>query len=400
MPCGDLRVLFRAPAGSRRGFGHLVRCRTLARALGVRPLVALRGSARAVDAALALGCDVLAHPTPRLLRALRPDLVVVDDPVARDAQRWIAASRRAGARVASVHDLGMGCLDADLVIDGSIAPGARARRRHAALVGPRYAMTPAAPGVPRRRPRRASACASRVLIALGGGPHAGVADQIARALVSAHRSVQVRIAAGFVARSRIDTPRVAWARPLDGLGRDLAWADVAITGGGVSLYEACAAAVPIVAIPVVRAQVPTVTAFARARAVRSVRYGSAPERVARQALELLSDHRVRASLARAAKSLVDGRGAARVARMLARLASESSDGTRQPQVTGERRGLPTRTARRGRGPVQTAGSTADCHEKRRRAPDIYRAVRPNRTERPANGTWCRERWRPRPAIRN
>ena len=41
--CGDLRILFRAPAGPRRGFGHLVRCRSLARALGVRPLIALRG---------------------------------------------------------------------------------------------------------------------------------------------------------------------------------------------------------------------------------------------------------------------------------------------------------------------------------------------------------------------
>ena len=41
--CADLRVLFRAPAGPRRGFGHLVRCRSLARALGVRPLIALRG---------------------------------------------------------------------------------------------------------------------------------------------------------------------------------------------------------------------------------------------------------------------------------------------------------------------------------------------------------------------
>lgn len=391
MRCGDLRVLFRAPAGARRGFGHLVRCRTLARALGVRPLVALRGSGRAVDVALALGCDVLARPAPRSLRALRPDLVVVDDPIARDAQRWIAAARRAGARVASVHDLGMGCLDADLVIDGSITPGARTRRRHAALVGPRYAVTPAAPGVRRRRSRRASAFAPRVLIALGGGPHAGVAEQIARALVSAHRSVQVRIAAGFVARSRVGTPRVAWVRPLDGLGRDLAWADVAITSGGVSLYEACAA-VPVVAVPVVRAQSPTVAAFARLRAVRGVPYGSAPGRVARQVLELLSDRRVRASLARAATRLVDGQGASRVARALVRLASEPTDGKHQRQVTGEGPGVLTRTAGPARHTVGAAGRTADYHERQQRASGAHRQARPNRVERSAERT--RRRMRP------
>ena len=47
--CADLRILFRAPAGARRGFGHLVRCRSLARALGVRPLISLRGGTAVQD---------------------------------------------------------------------------------------------------------------------------------------------------------------------------------------------------------------------------------------------------------------------------------------------------------------------------------------------------------------
>ena len=55
-----LRVLFRAAAGPRRGFGHLVRCRSLARALGVRPLVCAAWQRHAADdRALALGCDVV-----------------------------------------------------------------------------------------------------------------------------------------------------------------------------------------------------------------------------------------------------------------------------------------------------------------------------------------------------
>ena len=47
----DARVLFVAAAGPRRGYGHLVRCVSFARALGVRPLLAVRGSRRVVDTA-------------------------------------------------------------------------------------------------------------------------------------------------------------------------------------------------------------------------------------------------------------------------------------------------------------------------------------------------------------
>jgi hypothetical protein len=51
-----VRALFRVAAGPRLGFGHLVRARTLSRALGIaRPLVSLRGGPEARKAALSLG---------------------------------------------------------------------------------------------------------------------------------------------------------------------------------------------------------------------------------------------------------------------------------------------------------------------------------------------------------
>jgi len=51
-PSSDLRVLFRVAAGPRRGFGHLVRCISLARAMGIRPLLCLRGPATVVETAI------------------------------------------------------------------------------------------------------------------------------------------------------------------------------------------------------------------------------------------------------------------------------------------------------------------------------------------------------------
>ena len=315
-----LRVIFRAPAGARRGFGHLVRCLSLARAMGVRPLLALRGSRRAVDVALALGADVLAsHQRTsqlRTLAALRPDVVVVDDPDARQARRWITAARACGAAVVTIHDLGLGCADGDLVIDGSVARRARAARGRA-LAGTRFAVLD--PDLTRFK-TAAAGSARRVLIALGGGPHAAIARDIARGIVDADPEAQVRIASGFVTDPPEADGRVRWVASRRGLGPELAHADVAIVGGGVSLYEACAMGIPSVALPVVRAQMPTVEAFARRGAAIALPPRAGAHVAVSAAVRLLNDTRRRAAMARRSTRLVDGRGALRAAAAVALLA--------------------------------------------------------------------------------
>lgn len=100
----EARVLFVAAAGPRRGVGHLVRCVSFAKALGVRPLVAVAGSMRAAEAALALGADVIVDATPLVIANLRPDVVIVDEPVATQARTWVNAARNVGALAVSVHD--------------------------------------------------------------------------------------------------------------------------------------------------------------------------------------------------------------------------------------------------------------------------------------------------------
>lgn len=319
-----LRVLFRAPAGARRGYGHLVRCRSLARALGVRALVALRGGGHASDVALALGTDLLASPSLDAMRRLAPDVVIVDDPNGRHARRWIAAARRAGALVVTIHDLGLGAPEGDLVIDGSVAHAARARKGSVALSGTRFAVLDPelqSTSAPRTSttPARATTADRRVLIALGGGPHAQTAGAIARAIVAADPSVEVRIAGGFAARSRTAHPRVCWTVPRRGLASELRGVDLAIVGGGMSLYEACAMGVPAVALPVVPAQRPTVRAFAARGAAMEVPPLATASAAAAVALRLLNDRTRRGDMARRSMQLVDGRGAFRAAAAVAAL---------------------------------------------------------------------------------
>jgi spore coat polysaccharide biosynthesis predicted glycosyltransferase SpsG len=335
--CADLRVLFCAAAGARRGYGHLVRSLSFARALGVRPLLAVRGTQQARDIALGLGADVVGAPATRAIRALRPDVVVVDDPSTPHAQRRIDAARRAGALVVTIHDLGLGCAEGDVVIDGSAASPVSARPGRVSLVGTRFAILDAqyAPAqrrahshprtvAPSHRRLHAPSHRKQVLIALGGGPHVRTAAAIARAIVAADPHAHVRIAGGFVARPRAVAPRVTWVTARRGLARELAGADVAIVGGGVSLYEACAMGVPAVALPVVSGQVPTVRAFAKRGAAIGldrigVNGGAAARNAAARAVALLNSPHQREALARRSTRFVDGQGASRAAAAVAAL---------------------------------------------------------------------------------
>ena len=312
--CADLRILFRAPAGPRRGFGHLVRCRSLARALGVRPLVALRGGAAVNEAALALGCDVVHGGPTRLLRSLAPDVLVVDDPVTADARRWMAAGRRAGCLVVSVHDLGLGCLDADLVIDGSVTKNARASRG-TTLAGPRFALLD-----PSLLDEDEVRDPYSVLVALGGGPRAELALDIAEAIVDAVPRATVRVAGGFVSTPARVREQITWVGPSRSLHHELARAGVAVVGGGVSLYEACAHGTPAVGVPVVAAQRPTVAAFVKRGAARGPWRGEVSAKdVAEECVSLLSDAAMRRRLSRMGRRLIDGRGAFRAAAAVKRM---------------------------------------------------------------------------------
>jgi len=306
-------VLFVVAAGPRCGFGHLVRAGVLADALGASRQLVLRGPESALHTAVAFGWTV--HRGPRLLGHLVPDLVLVDDPSAREGARWIRLARAARIPVVVVGDGGAAAPGADLTVDGSFA--ARPADRAGRMAGPAFAMLKPRPAT--RRARSLARASGRVLVALGGGAHVrrlGVA--IARA-IAAHRSdLRVDVARGFVlAGSAPALPaRCRWVSAPDGLADHLAAASVAVVAGGVTLYEASALGTPIVAVPVVSAQRRAIAAAANAGVALAVTARD-ERRIALDAAalvaRLMDDPGLAADLSRRARRLVDGHGAARVA---------------------------------------------------------------------------------------
>ena len=311
-----MKVLFRVAAGPRIGYGHLRRAVSLARALGVRPVVSLRGTTGARRIARRLGCLVIADGVAATaIPRHRPALLVVDDPAARHGRPWVRAAAAAGVRSASIADAGIGHVDADTTIDGSVAAISGVT-----LAGPRFAiLDPRLKRSAKRRP-------ATVLVALGGGRHAALGAAIAAEVRRLDPSLRIELAPGFAARGSTLAPSHASTLapcirllPPTRLHRSLATCAVAIVGGGVTLYEACALGTPAVAMAVVPAQRPIVAGCAARGAVvngRTAWRAADARRAARDAVRLVASGRRRMQLARTARRLVDGRGSRRVAEWL------------------------------------------------------------------------------------
>lgn len=310
-----LRVAFRVAAGPRIGFGHLMRARALARALGVRPVISIRGGTAARKAAERMGCLVL---TSNLNPLLRARVLVIDDPSPIQARLWAQRARRHRVLCIGVQDAGASDCGADLIVDGGVSARVTGSRRR--LEGSRYCLLDTGGVVTPKsgRGRR------RVLIALGGGGHVRrLARHLALAVGERCPSAEIVVASGFVGSSLPTLPRGRWITSAQGLSTELRTSSVAVVAGGQTLYEACSLGVPSVSVAVVGPQRRAIAACSAAGAVLDAggpqMNAATAARVAHGVARLLADKKLRTRVSARARRLVDGRGADRVAERIARM---------------------------------------------------------------------------------
>lgn len=340
-----MRVAIRTDASAAMGGGHVKRCLALAHALraaGLEPLVL----SRALDE---VGPALLAS-VPFEVRWLAGDAAqdasrtaelagnglgwLVVDHYGLDAAWHEKARALLGCHIAVIDDLANRPLAADLLLDANDPDAATNYRRWLTrpckvLGGPRYVLlSPEYLAAPRYR---AHDQVRSIGIFMGTTDPTGAcldALEAVRQIAGFVGEVEVvcsRAAPRFaqLAQACANWPGTRLVESLPDLAGFYARHDLQIGAGGGAAWERCCIGAPAVACMVApnqMATLPRLQAWGAVRWARGEPGEHMAEAIAAEVLHLMGDAAARLALSEAAGKLVDGRGAPRVAAVMALLA--------------------------------------------------------------------------------
>ena len=337
-------LLLRADASPQIGMGHVMRCLALAQAWqdhGGRACFVRAGSADAFDERLAtegvdlrrLGCAAGspedAAATRTLARELHAAAVVLDG-------YHFDTSFQARLRGDAVPLL---CVDdnahageyvADWVLNQNLHAEPSLYARHAPhtrlLLGPEFALLRRDFTRWRDWPRETPAQVRRVLVTLGGSDPDNVTASVLAALEQlALPDLEVVVVVGGASR-HYETLRAGLRLPGARLRRNVTdmpelmrWADLAVTAGGSTCWEAACLGLPLCSLVIAENQLASARRLARAGTAEVMEPGPAgwePDKLAGVLDALAHNSARRAQMTTAGRALVDGRGAERVTNIL------------------------------------------------------------------------------------
>jgi UDP-2,4-diacetamido-2,4,6-trideoxy-beta-L-altropyranose hydrolase len=355
-------LVIRADAGPEIGAGHLTRCLALAqawRATGGLVVFVVAESMSVLGAEIARLADVAEISAPAGGAQDAAETLVIAD---RHAATWIVLDGHrfhsdyesrvssAASRILVIDDTAcQATFHADVLLNHNVsatpqtyaesAPGSRL------LLGPDYMLLRESfgrhLGVKRDIPR----VASKVLVALGGGDVSCELAIVLAALAEADvAGIDVLVAAGY-SRSAKETVTAALrsaplhvrlARPDDDMAAAMAWADIAVSGGGTTSLELASMGVPCVSLVVDENQRANVAGLEHAGVALDAGPVESPSasRLARMFASLAADAERRATMSRLGRALVDGHGAERVAAVLLQMEARRAGLARTSAVGG------------------------------------------------------------------
>jgi UDP-2,4-diacetamido-2,4,6-trideoxy-beta-L-altropyranose hydrolase len=361
-----MRFVFRVAASPDVGLGHIVRCRALAQELTKRGATCfmLGPSRRYIEAnderifsdwteiGLWAGEIEDARRLARMARSVAAERVVLDDYrirlqyqqelLAGDAPPWLQMAPMVGEKIHARWIYNANPSAAEMTY--------RATAQHPQatyLIGPQYAIL--RPEFRSPLPHRSADGPPRVLLSFGGGDDRGSTIFALSALSPLLADVHIDVLCGA---ANPNIPEIeAWIRRRTVGNVDLFVApaevvplfhraDLGVFASGTTGFEAAACGLPMVLIPISENQVQQSRAWQELGVATALdQLGVATEAKLRQAVQrLLEDPGLRLQRAELGRGLVDGHGAARVAKALCEpglLPGRPLTGNGENPLTGE-----------------------------------------------------------------
>jgi spore coat polysaccharide biosynthesis predicted glycosyltransferase SpsG len=333
----------RTAAGPDIGFGHLKRSLVLAELLSdcLTPLFLLDpqdfGSRDLIAAAdqqfLAMHINAAWDLLPD------PAALLIDTRETRELNTLISRAEEKCIPVISIHDLGLNPLPSNVVIDGSIAPVEVADSRSLLYRGAEYMVLHPFYRMFHEKQKQIGKSIRSVFVNLGGGNSGRFFPPIMEGLRLCGREFDITGVRGFSSWGQDSFGARDWS-PMR--FRWESWspeaalfnADLAITAGGISAYEALCTGTPLLALSYDCWQQKTVSALARKGGCIDLGLGGEliPDRLADLLTVIDGNEDMRRRLSCRGKEIVDGRGAERVAQIIRRTVFN-----RTPKCLGARR---------------------------------------------------------------
>lgn len=248
--------LFCIEASHKMGMGHLFRALNLYMALqnkDYKSIVVLLGSDSASQKWLASASvpfttvEVTENSNweLRLIAKYRPK-VWVNDRLKTDIKH-AERIKKAGLKLVTFDDYGSGASLADLHVAALSGIWGQLPAGKKVLTGPEYLAMP----LEINKLRRLASVGSRWVVTLGGSDTHGVTISVVRWLNARSKPATILLGPAFAhekALSLLDTSALTVKRRVPSLLKELASHDLAITGGGLTAFEAAAIGVPTAVI--------------------------------------------------------------------------------------------------------------------------------------------------------
>ena len=345
-----LRIVIRCDGSPATGAGHVTRCRALASALldqGLEPIFVTRAQTFGLAILESAGFACKSIPTFGPENALEEGDLEATIAAAQDggtacvlvdhygaAPWYFEALRNAGLTLAVIDDVAERDLRAaNWILNqnlGATDLPYRTSEDAVFLVEPVYALLRPEFGAARASlSREFSAEDRRVLVSLGGGDTANLCADVLSGLEAVTRPLEVRcivtdsvIPATVERRLKASAHDVTLLRGVDDMAAQMTWADVSLNAGGSTCWELLCLGVPMIVVALSSDQRRIPQALEEAGLARRI---TSVDAAGQAVVTVLADPKERAEMSFRGQTLVDGRGAQRVATSLKNLVQEATN---------------------------------------------------------------------------